>query len=173
MSWPTIRAAGPRRRISTSDRSRSIRAMRRRGRGWVARAGCWRNGADAPGLGLLPQAEAAFRRALELDPDLSIAYDQAAYVDAELGRAPAPMERLLVRARPAAQRPGHSGRPRHNVPLCRPARRVAARRIERAVAVDPQQITSVAWTYFCRGDYAQAIAARPRDTRRTAPCCRS
>jgi tetratricopeptide (TPR) repeat protein len=58
------------------------------------------------GVGLLPQAEAAFRRALEIDPHLSIAHDLAAYVDVELGRAPEAMERLLRRAATRRADPG-------------------------------------------------------------------
>jgi non-specific serine/threonine protein kinase len=108
------------------------------------------------GLGLLPQAEVAFRRALELDPDLSIAYDQSAYVDAELGRAPRAVERLLVRAR---HRPNDAGVLAGLVTTCRYAGLLDAAQAahERAMAVDPRQITSVSWIAFLRGDYARAI----------------
>ena len=113
-------------------------------------------GGDA-GLGLLTQAEAAFRRALELDPDLSIAHDLAAYVDAELGRAPEAMERLLIRA---GRRRADPGLLSGLVTTCRYAglhdAAIAAHR--RAVSIDPQQITSVAWSYFMQSDFAQAIA---------------
>ena len=43
------------------------------------------------GTGLLPLAQAAFARALDLDPDFSLAIDLGAYVDAELGQAPQAM----------------------------------------------------------------------------------
>jgi non-specific serine/threonine protein kinase len=108
------------------------------------------------GLGLLPQAEAAFRRALDLDPDLSIAYDQSAYVDAELGRAARAVERLLVRAR---HRPNDAGILAGLVTTCRYAGLLDAARAahDRAVAIDPRQATSVSWIPFLRGDYATAI----------------
>ena len=107
---------------------------------------------------LLPQAEAAFRRALELDPDLSIAHDLAAYVDAELGRAPEAIERLLIRA---GRRRSDPGLLAGLVTTCRYAGLLDASRAahRRAVAIDPRQVTSVAWTYFLAGDYATAIEA--------------
>ena len=48
--------------------------------------------------GAMDLASEAFRRALELSPDLSIAHDLSAYAEAELGQAPEAMERLLRRA---------------------------------------------------------------------------
>jgi len=48
---------------------------------------------------LLRTAEGAFRRALELNPDLSAAHHLHAYLDVELGRARFAMVRLLDRAR--------------------------------------------------------------------------
>lgn len=118
------------------------------------------------GLGLLPQAEAAFRRALDLDPDLSIAYDLAAYVDAELGRASRAVERLLVRAR---RRPHDAGILAGLVTTCRYAGLLDASLAahQRAMAIDPRQITSVGWIHFLRGDYATAIEI----DRGTPPYC--
>ncbi len=108
------------------------------------------------GVGLLPQAEADFRRAFELDPDLSIAHDLAAYVDAELGRAPEAMERLLTRA---ARRRADTGLLAGLVTTCRYAglldASLAAHR--RAVTLDPAQRTSIAWTHLLLGDYDTAI----------------
>jgi len=110
------------------------------------------------GRGLLSQAEAAFRRALELDPDLSIAHDLGAHIDVELGRAPDAMERLLARA---AKRRTDPGLLAGLVTTCRYAglldASLAAHR--RAVAVDPKQVTSVAWTYLMQGEYRLAIEA--------------
>jgi len=48
---------------------------------------------------LLRTAEGAFRRALEINPDLSAAHHLYAYLDVELGRARFAMVRLLDRAR--------------------------------------------------------------------------
>jgi hypothetical protein len=56
------------------------------------------------GIGLLPQAEAAFRRALEINPDLSSATNLAAYVDAELGRAPEAIRTPAVAAPPLGRK---------------------------------------------------------------------
>ena len=110
----------------------------------------------AAGHGLLPQAEAAFRRALELDPDLSIAHDLAAYVDAELGRAPDAMERLLRRA---ATRPADAGLFAGLVTTCRYAGLLDASRAAhlRAQAIDPARTTSVTWTHFMLGDLEAAV----------------
>jgi tetratricopeptide (TPR) repeat protein len=107
---------------------------------------------------MLPQAEAAFRRALDLDPDLSSAHDLAAYVDAELGRAPEGMARLLRRAATRRTDPGvFAG-------LVTTARyaglydaSLAAH--QRAKAIDAAQGTSVQWTHFMLGDYEAAIAS--------------
>jgi serine/threonine protein kinase len=108
------------------------------------------------GIGLLPQAEAAFRRAFELDPDLSMAHDLAAYVDAELGRAPASMERLLKRA---ASRRGDTGVLAGLVTTCRYAGLLDASMAahQRAAAIDPARGTSISWTHFMKGDYELAI----------------
>lgn len=110
------------------------------------------------GLGLLPQAEFAFRRARELDPDLSIAHDLAAYVDVELGRAPQAMERLLERL---AVRPDDTGVLSGLVTTCRYAGLLEMSKAahDRAVRIDPARMTSVTWTYLMLGDYDAAIQA--------------
>ncbi len=110
------------------------------------------------GAGLMPQAEAAFRRAFELDPDLSMAHDLAAYVDCELGRAREAMERLLPRAR---SRRGDAGVLAGLVTTCRYAGLLDASKAahQRAAIVDPARLTSVPWTHFMLGDYDTAIQA--------------
>ncbi len=112
---------------------------------------------DLSSVWLLADAEAAFRRALEIDPHLSVAHDLSAYVDAELGRAPAAMQRLLERA---ATRPTDAGLFAGLVTTCRYAglldASLAAHR--RASASDPSIRTSVTWTHLFLGDYASAIA---------------
>jgi non-specific serine/threonine protein kinase len=109
------------------------------------------------GIGLLPHAESAFRRALEIDPDLSSAHDLSAYVDAELGRAPEAVARLLRRAATHRTDPGlYAGL----VTSCRYAglftAAIAAH--HRATAMDPTLLTSVSWAHFMLGDYRSAIA---------------
>jgi hypothetical protein len=110
------------------------------------------------GRDLLPEAEAAFRCALDLDPDLSMAHHLAAYVDAELGRAPDAMVRLLRRA---AARPNDAQLLAGLVTVCRYAGLLDAslRAWQRAVAIDPACETSVAWTHVMRGDYEAALEA--------------
>src|SRR4029079_17120891 len=105
---------------------------------------------------LLASAEAAFHRAFELDPDLSIAHDLAAYVDAELGRAPDAMERLLARA---AKRPADTGVLAGLATTCRYAGLLDASRAahQRAITIDPTQVTSVSWSHMMVGDYENAI----------------
>ena len=46
-----------------------------------------------------PRAESAFRRAMEINPDLNLAHHLSAYLEVDLGRAPQAMVRLLERAR--------------------------------------------------------------------------
>ena len=108
------------------------------------------------GTGLLPLAQAAFARALDLDPDSSIAIDLASYVDAELGRAPHAMERLLQRA---ARRPADAGIMAGLVTICRYAGLLGPSLAAhgRAVATDPAVRTSVCWTHFFLGDFDGAI----------------
>jgi serine/threonine protein kinase/tetratricopeptide (TPR) repeat protein len=103
----------------------------------------------------LPAAEAAFRRALELNPDLSIAHDLSAYAEAELGLAAEAMERLLRRA---GSRRTDVGLLAGLVTTCRYAGLVDASLAadRRGKSVDPALVTSVAWTHFVRGDYETA-----------------
>ena len=109
------------------------------------------------GKGLLPQAEAAFRRALEIDPDLSSAHDLSAYVESELGRAPEAVARLIRRA---ASHRADAGLYAGLVTTCRYAGLLEASLAAqaRAIAIDPAVVTSVAWTHFMLGDYESTIA---------------
>ena len=109
------------------------------------------------GKGLLPEAEAAFRRALEIDPDLSSAHDLTAYVESELGRAPEAVARLIRRAASQRADPGlFAGL----VTTCRYAGLLEASLAAqaRAIAIDPAVVTSVAWTHFMLGDYESTLA---------------
>ena len=101
-------------------------------------------------------AEAAFRRALELNPDLPLAHSQYAFLEAELGRAKDAVARLLRRA--------HSGSASPDlfvalVLCCRFCglleASVAAH--ECAHKLDPQIATSVSHTYYQLGDYDSAL----------------
>jgi TolB-like protein/predicted Ser/Thr protein kinase len=108
------------------------------------------------GGGGLARAQSAFAQALALDPDLSVVYEQLAYVDVELGLAPETMARLLERA---AERPRDARVMAGLVTSCRYAGLLDASLTAhaRAVAIDPQTRTTVTWTHFMLRDYAEAI----------------
>jgi serine/threonine protein kinase len=107
-------------------------------------------------------AEANFRRALELNPDLSIGHNLFAYLEAEIGQAEAALLRLVTRL----QRQPHD--PDLFAALCHVSRycglldvSVAAHR--RARTLDPKVPTSVLLTFMMLGDYANVLN-EPRNT---------
>lgn len=109
-------------------------------------------------------AEEAFRRALELNPDLSIAHNLFTVVELETGRARQAMLRLLERARLQSADPElFAGL----VQACRyagldgPA--IAAH--EHARRLEPQIRTAVGHAYFTAGDYERAIETDQEDPR--------
>ncbi len=104
----------------------------------------------------LTLAEEAFHRALEINPDLPLAHNFYTYFEIEeRGRAPEAMLRLLERVRTGAADPNlFAGL----VVACRfcgllEASLAADRRARR---IDPGIQTSVQYTYWALGDYAQA-----------------
>jgi tetratricopeptide (TPR) repeat protein len=105
----------------------------------------------------LQQAEYAFRRSLEINPDLSIAHNHYTNFEVESrGRAKEAMARLLTRARSQAADPDlFAGL----VLACRfcgllDASLAADRQAKR---LDPNIRTSVMYTHFMRGDWERAI----------------
>ncbi len=112
------------------------------------------------------RAERAFERALALNPDLSMAHHLYAHLEVELGRALDAMLRLLTRAHARGNDPElFAGL----VTTCRYCglldASVAA--FERAQHLDPAVRTSVAYTFYVRGEY------RPGDRdRHRQPCVR-
>ena len=102
------------------------------------------------------RAEAAFTRALEINPDLSIAHNLYAYLEVDLGRARDAMLRLTERAR---QRTGDPELFAGLVHACRYCglldASVAA--YEQAIRLDPKIPTSVAHTFFMLGDYERVL----------------
>ena len=101
-------------------------------------------------------AEEAFRRSLEIDPDLPVAHNFYTYFEIEeKGRAPEAMVRLLERVQRGAADPHlFAGL----VVACRfcgllEASLAADRRARR---IDPSIQTSVQYTYWGMGDYHQA-----------------
>jgi serine/threonine protein kinase len=108
--------------------------------------------------GYLQQAQQAFQRALEIDPDSSVAHNLYTALEIEtLGRAKEAMTRLLGRARSHGAEPEiFSGL----VVACRYCglldASVAADRLARRL--DPAIRTSVSFTHFMQGDWARALA---------------
>ena len=101
-------------------------------------------------------AEDAFKRALELNPDLSIAHNLYTMVELETGRARESMRRLLDRARSHANDPElFAGL----VQACRYAGldRAAIAADEQARRLDPQVRTAVNHAYFAVGEYDKVI----------------
>jgi serine/threonine protein kinase/tetratricopeptide (TPR) repeat protein len=104
----------------------------------------------------LKRAEAAFTRALEINPDLSIAHNLYAHLEVDLGRARDAMVRLVERAR---QRSGDPELFAGLVHACRYCglldASVAA--YEQAIRLDPKIPTSAAHTFFMLGDYERVL----------------
>jgi eukaryotic-like serine/threonine-protein kinase len=103
-------------------------------------------------------AEEAFTRALDLNPDLSIAHHLYTMVELETGRPRQAMLRLLDRARVRSSDPElFAGL----VQACRYAglQRPAIAAHEHARRLDPQIPTAVSHAYLMTGDYEKAIAA--------------
>jgi eukaryotic-like serine/threonine-protein kinase len=103
-------------------------------------------------------AEKAFTRALELNPDLSIAHNLYTTVELESGRARQAMLRLLERARVRSSDPElFAGL----VQACRYAglQRPAIAAYEHARRLEPQIRTAVGHVYMMTGDYDKAIAS--------------
>ena len=104
----------------------------------------------------LRAAEEAFAKALALNPDLSAAHDLYTGLEVETGRADRALVRLLERA------PAHRNDPELFTGLVLALRfgglldaSVAAH--ERARRIDPGVRTSVAYTYWMRGDFERAL----------------
>jgi DNA-binding winged helix-turn-helix (wHTH) protein/tetratricopeptide (TPR) repeat protein len=100
----------------------------------------------------LEQAEKAFRRALELNPDLQMAHKLLAQLDADRGRAHDAMTRLLARG-PSADPDVLAGL----VLACRYCGLLEASAAAhvRARSLEPRIRTSVPHTWFLQGDYVR------------------
>jgi tetratricopeptide (TPR) repeat protein len=112
-------------------------------------------GGDEP-TQLLRTAEDAFRRALELNPDLSSAHHLHAYLEVEMGGARFAMVRLLDRLRARRHDPELFG---GLVLACRYCGLLdaSASAHERARQIDPGIVTSVVYTYNMQGRWEQAL----------------
>ena len=108
----------------------------------------------------LDQAETAFRRALDLNPDLPIAHKLFAQLEVDLGRAQDAMGRLIER--------GHTADPELLAGLVSTCRycglldaSVAAH--ARAVELEPKIRTSVGHTWFLQADHARVATLKLSD----------
>jgi eukaryotic-like serine/threonine-protein kinase len=110
----------------------------------------------------LARSVEALQRALELNPDLSLAHNIYAHVEVDAGRSRDAVARLLDRLRLRASEPElFAGL----VQACRYCGLLEASvaAYERARSLDPAIITSVAQTFALLGDWAQAIATDRSD----------
>ena len=116
---------------------------------------------DTDPAGSFDLAEAAFARALDLNPDLPIAHKLFAQLDVDRGRAQNAMERLLGRAR-SADSEIFAGL----VSACRYCGLLEASigADRRARRLEPRIRTSVTHTHFLRRDYARVAEARLEET---------
>jgi tetratricopeptide (TPR) repeat protein len=104
----------------------------------------------------LARGAEALRRALDLNPDLSLAHNLYAHVEVDTGRAREAVVRLLGRVRHAASEPElFAGL----VQACRYCGLVEASvaAYERARSLDPGVPTSVAQTFLLMGQWEQAL----------------
>jgi tetratricopeptide (TPR) repeat protein len=101
-------------------------------------------------------AEAAFKRALEINPDLSVAHNLYTNLEVEVGRGQEAMLRLLRRA---AGNPGDAELFAGLVQACRycDLLRASVAAYERAIRLDGSIKTSVAHSYLALGEYQRAI----------------
>jgi tetratricopeptide (TPR) repeat protein len=111
---------------------------------------------------LLRRADAAFRRALELNPDLSLAHNLYARLKADLGRAHEAMVGLLGRAR---VRTSDVDLFAGLVQSCRYCGLLdaSAAAADRARRIDRNVRTSAVHTYFMLGDYQRALEITEHD----------
>jgi tetratricopeptide (TPR) repeat protein len=110
----------------------------------------------------LARGAEALQRALEINPDLSLAHNLYAHVEVDAGHAREAVARLLDRVRQQGSAPElFAGL----VQACRYCglldASVAA--YERARSLDPGVVTSVAQTFLLMGDWQQAIAVDRSD----------
>jgi DNA-binding winged helix-turn-helix (wHTH) protein/tetratricopeptide (TPR) repeat protein len=115
---------------------------------------------DTGGSDSLDLSEAAFARALDLNPDLTLAHKFLAQLEVDRGRAQDAMARLVERA--------HTADPELLAGLVTTCRycglleaSVAAHR--RAVSLDPKIRTSVVHTWYFQADHARVATIKPAE----------
>jgi serine/threonine protein kinase len=110
----------------------------------------------------LERGVSALRRALDINPDLSLAHNLYAHVEVDAGRAREAVARLLERACMAASEPELFAGLVHACRYCGLLDASVAA-YERARSLDPGVVTSVAQTFFLQEQWEQAIAADRSD----------
>ncbi len=102
------------------------------------------------------RAEAAFTRALEINPDLSLAHNLSTYLQVDLGHAQTAMVRLIERAKQRCADPELFAGLVHACRYCGllDASHAAHREARR---LDPKVPTSVSNTLFLLGDYERVL----------------
>ena len=107
-------------------------------------------------------AEGAFKRALEINPDLSVAHNLYTNLEVEIGHGQEAMRRLLRRA---AGNPGDAELFAGLVQACRycDLLNASVAAYERAIRLDSAIKTSVAHTYLALGEYQRAIESSVDD----------
>jgi DNA-binding winged helix-turn-helix (wHTH) protein/tetratricopeptide (TPR) repeat protein len=108
----------------------------------------------------LDHAETAFRRALDLNPDLPIAHKLFAQLEVDLGRAPDAMARLIQRA--------HTADPELLAGLVSTCRYcglldASAAAHTRALELEPKIRTSVGHTWFLQADHTRVATLKISD----------
>lgn len=107
------------------------------------------------------KAEAAFRQALDLNPDLAIAHKFYAQLEVDLGRAGDAMARLIPRVLLSPDPEVFAGLVS---PLCYCGLlEASAAAHRRAMVLEPKIRTSVPHTWFLQGDYARTASMKMED----------
>jgi eukaryotic-like serine/threonine-protein kinase len=134
---------------------------------WARLGRCYRVmgkfGDRAASAANLASAEQALKRALAINPDLSLAHNLYAQFEVEAGRAREAMVRLLDRVRTSPSEPELFAGLVH---ACRYCGLLDASEAadERARRLDPHIVTSIAQTFVQKRDWARAIAADTSST---------
>jgi serine/threonine protein kinase/tetratricopeptide (TPR) repeat protein len=111
----------------------------------------------ADGSSTLQLAETAFKRALELNPDLSAAENAYAYLEVDLGRATDAMSRLIRLAKTRSSDPDLFAGLVHACRYCGLLKASLAA-FEHAHRLDARVRASVVQTLFMLGDYERVVA---------------
>ncbi len=128
---------------------------------WARLGRCYRLigkfGDSANAMANAARGEQAITRALEINPNLSLAHQLYAYIEVEAGHAREAMVRLLERVRHAPSEPELFAGLVHCCRYCGLLEASTAAH-ERAHRLDPAVLTSVAQTYMLLNDWERALA---------------